>query len=281
MFILQASLRFPIYSIKLEEAYQVGGSYLLPPPSTIIGSFLQSLAMVKSGIFYGKNLNEAISAALSFSNEYIIAATIRALEPIVPATIIVNRWTILEANERRKKEGSVQYKEVKDYAKVRDARIREYLTSMSLKIFLLFHDAILERITSDELKIILFNISRMGDTESLVSVIEEPEIIKAQPYRKDREVVNTLTPTSYVTNFPLEVVYSDMYSFPHYGKYVRSGKEKSVGKPERYILPLRMRKFYESYAYEPTSFEAELAQDVDIVEADGDKILVRSKHDSF
>ncbi|MEM2915168.1 MAG: type I-A CRISPR-associated protein Cas5a [Candidatus Bathyarchaeia archaeon] len=274
MLVLYASLRFPIYSIKLEDAYQVGASHLLPSPSAIIGSFLQSLARTKPGIFYGRNMNEATSDALSFANEYIITATCKALEPVIPASIILNRWKILE--EKGKKMGPISYEGLKDYAKVRDARIREYITSMGLKIFLLFHDVILERITNDELKIALFNINRLGDTESLSSVIEEPKLIKAQPYTKHRELVSTLTPARFITNLPFDVVYSDMYSLPNYGKYVISRKYKDEGKLQRYILPLKPQKFDKFYAYVPSVFEAEPIQGINIIKVDDDKILVAS-----
>lgn len=209
----------PYFSIGYGEAYQYKPSYILPPPSTLLGAFGRALAIHKN-IGWPKNLE--------FLKKIIIDITASALSPAVKTSAILTRVRI-EAEKGMRK----------------DAMVREYISLRNLLcIFLLNIDNLLKELDEGTLIEISKSIDRIGDTESLCSVT----LSKISPVEilKEREVkVNT-----YVRSYLLEKASGDYM-------IIKMPSLESPEKAINMYLPICVDKEKPSL-YIPTCFQATL-----------------------
>lgn len=168
----------PYFSISYGEAYQYKPSYILPPPSTLLGALGRALTIYKN-IGWPKNLE--------ILKKFIIDITASPLSPAVKTSAILTRMRIEKEKGMRK-----------------DAMVREYISLCKLScIFLLNMDNLTKELNVDTLIKISNLIDRIGDTESLCSVTLSK--ISSIKVLKEREIkMNT-----YVRNDLLEKISGD------------------------------------------------------------------------
>jgi CRISPR-associated protein Cas5 subtype I-A len=219
--VLLLELKFsPYFSISYGEAYQYKPSYILPPPSTLLGALGRSLTIYKN-IGYPKNLE--------ILREIIIDITATPLSPAVKVSTLLTRLRIESEKGMRK-----------------DAMVREYISLHKLLcIFLLNMDNLQKKIDENTLLKISNSIDRIGDTESLCSVILS-KITSAIKILKERVVeVNT-----YVRSNLLESASGDYM-------IVKMPSLEGPEKTTNVYLPICVDKEKPSL-YIPTRFQATL-----------------------
>jgi CRISPR-associated protein Cas5a/b/c len=150
-----AELYAPIISIRDPEVYQVAVSIPLPQPSTLIGAIGYSYWKMK----------------LCSGEEQCIQ---RARETIVKArasTTISSKFNVVLSRYRGVLEEKRLPKNIDEILGFRDAMVREYVFLDRLKVLIIpSHIKFI-----DEIKKALLIIERVGDSESLVSILSVKE----------------------------------------------------------------------------------------------------------
>jgi CRISPR-associated protein Cas5 subtype I-A len=167
------------FSIKRAEAFQFSPSYLIPPPSTLLGAFARGLFLFK-GLIAPKNEEQA--------KKIVVTTTVRALTPLARTGVILKRLRTLELRERQEKGKSFKPRS--------DAMVREIVFLPKMEAYYLIDEEEARRVFNENLdlqiKQILYSIDRLGDSESLVSV-QSVHTIKVDAQKTDLEVlVNTV-----------------------------------------------------------------------------------------
>jgi len=224
MRVIEAIVSFPIFSIKLPQAFQVADTYLLPPPSTICGALAYSYAISKRTFF--EHALEKFA-----KNTWCFAIPIT---DIVVSSVILRRIRILDKKDdplikvkasERDKALSKFPKNIQDVVreyfdrtgrktiKIRDVLevlydkgLEDYWFLYNSKLF----DAMYRRYASTaEVYVAAIttigddfipSFSRMGDTESYVSIREMAvikEIKKESIGPKENVVVDSYVPMIY------------------------------------------------------------------------------------
>jgi len=170
MYYLLARLRGPLYSVKRLDVYQVSTSYPFIPPSTLIGALGEGLGILgycepSDCLNYAKKL-------VRKAREVFLSDVKISVSPV----ILKRARGVLE-NESLP--GSFN-----EITKYNDALVREYTYSFNRQVLFGMVDGV------DVVKKALYNIQRLGDTESMVSVedVKEVEVEKC-----DKHEVNVVS----------------------------------------------------------------------------------------
>jgi len=172
-FVILSNVRFPIFSIKAPEAFQVGQALPFPQPSALIGALAYCIA-IKNKVGSKDAIEKAKKIALAAR-----AGGIPEKQFLIPSPIILWRFRILDrAMELPKKgKGLPMWSEIKNAIeannyvtakriieiRTKDALYREYVfTTNILAVWVLStHD-----IEGKD----LYAVQRFGDTESLCTI---------------------------------------------------------------------------------------------------------------
>ncbi|RFA93079.1 type I-A CRISPR-associated protein Cas5a [Pyrobaculum aerophilum] len=138
-------LTFPIYSIKELDVYQVASSMPLPSPSSIVGAV--GAAMGRTGLCKGSECLEAARRAVKIARP--------------AATGYLTKSPVVLRRIRKILEEKQLPSDLGEFVSFSDAMSREYVLTTSLKVLII-----------GELKSeVLYLIDRIGDSESLASVV--------------------------------------------------------------------------------------------------------------
>ncbi|QXJ32139.1 type I-A CRISPR-associated protein Cas5a [Saccharolobus shibatae] len=172
MYYLLVRFRGPLFSVKRLDVYQVASAYPFTPPSTIIGSLSNAM-----GILGYCNVRDCIK----FTRGLVTHAreVFSKNERIIISPVVLKRIRgVLEENSLPE-----NFDEISKYS---DVLIREYTYSFTRQIFFIVKDKV------DEVKKALFNVQRLGDSESLVSVESIKEVEAEKCDKKEVNVVSDI-----------------------------------------------------------------------------------------
>lgn len=222
-------IKLPFFSLRVPEAFQVASSLPVPSPSALVGALAYALAI---------HSNISNEAALNYARKIVLAAraTIPEAQTYTLNPILLWRFRILDRGmERPKKKGikltllqqltaltnEGRYSEAKTLLelKLKDALYREYIFAPEVKVVYL----VKEKVDTEIFKLI----SRLGDTESLCSVIE----VKTHSY----ELVSV---DKVETTFPF--VYTDKVSEIK-GDFMIMKQSNELRELKLFVIPITRR----------------------------------------
>ena len=157
---LVLSIRVPFFSIKLPEAYQVAASYDYLMPSTLFGALCASLCMI-----YGWKEEEC--------KEKLKGTKVRELylkNPQKEWVVRASKFPVILRRVKKVLEIGRLPSSLDEASGFFDARVREYVFTLDER------KAIVLTSRLDEVKEAAWLISRVGDSESLLSVTNVEEI---------------------------------------------------------------------------------------------------------
>ena len=165
-----AKIISPIFSIKNPEAFQVRTALPIPQPSSLVGALAYSLGVK----------NNLGLKAMNYVRKHVLAARVSIESPLVILSpMILRRFRVLdkgfERKEKGKKEPYARYLELLSQGLLNEARkiievelvdalYREYVIAAKLKCIWILDEEFDSQV--------LYLIQRIGDTESLCSVVE-------------------------------------------------------------------------------------------------------------
>ena len=227
MRIIEAIVSFPLFSVRLPEAFQVAESNLLPPPSTICGAFAYSYAnwcgikfeealsrMVKDSWYFAIPLsNITYSSIILRRNRLLDKISVALFKSPKERDKILEKFPqdvraiVISYMQRTRRKG-MYVKEFLDALhtshneyywrwyenKIFDAMYRRYVSSVKMYI---------AGIVNVE-EFFPLNFSRLGDTESYVSIVScsviENDEIGIQELSSGTVETNTYAPLTYRDN---------------------------------------------------------------------------------
>jgi len=231
MLLVKADLKPASYfSIKRAEAYQFFPSYVLPPPSTLLGAFARGLFLLRG---MPAPDNEEVAKRM------IVTATVRAISPLAKTGTLVKRLRTLEPREgEERKEG---------FKPRTDAMVREIVSSPHLEIYYVINEREASKNLGEhfnnEVKRIIYSIERLGDSESLVTVLSVQTMMVNVREPDPEVVVNTILVEDLVEK---EKVSGDYI-------YTIMPDMKDRRKPKGYFIPLVHNKD-RTDVYNPSEF---------------------------
>ncbi|MEM3449542.1 MAG: type I-A CRISPR-associated protein Cas5a [Nitrososphaerota archaeon] len=201
-----------LFSIKRAESYQFASSYLLPPPSTLLGAFARGLFLLR-GMPSPRNEEEA--------KAMIITATIRALTPLTRTGVVLKRMRTLELRDENEEES---------FKPRSDAMVREIVSLPKMEGYYLFNKKkVLESLGQEiesEIKRIFYSIDRLGDSESLVSVTSVVVNSVEAEKTSEKVEVNTVIEKDFTETVSGDYIYTIMPDL------------RDRSKPKGYYIPL-------------------------------------------
>jgi len=261
--VIEAIIKGPIFSIQRPLSYQVGDSLILPQPSTLVGalSFCLSKAELIKAQGYG---NTYLKNLIKIVREGLARVTVKPLTPIISTPVLLSRLRTLEWSIDKIE------KKISRGEKLTNAMIREYVFG-TYSIYFLFTDNELAKKSIKSLPLL----SRIGDTESLSSVVSVDEA-KFVGKRK-KGLVNTYTPCDWVTeiseNFLIARLCEEEY-IEHVLEEMKGEAKTKVKErlklslkffrnfSRNFYLPLTIEKASKEYlVYRPAEFLAKVEED--------------------
>ena len=239
------------FSIKRAESYQYAPSYLLPPPSTLLGAFARGLFLLKRTPA-PRNIQE--------TEAMIITATARALTVLTRTSTILKRMRTLEPREEVEKEA---------FRPRTDAMVREIVSLPRMECYYLLNKDetydVLGGEVETELKRIAYSIDRLGDSESLVSVLSV-DIITVEVKDPPPEVsVKTILEKDLTEEVSGNYIYTIMPDL------------RDRSKPKEYYVPLSTVP-ERTDVYHPSAFSIKPKKNVSMVKAYDVPILFFRDH---
>lgn len=253
-----AKILAPIISIKHPEVFQIAASLPVPQPSTLVGALGYSL-----GAFSGSGLSASDQA-----KNFIAAARARLSNGgAIVNSIVLRRFRILDKGfEKGDFPKAYEYFLQGDFLSFRkiieteltDALYREYVSQAVLKCIWVIREPIDHRIFQI--------IQRLGDTESLVTVLET---WSAECFLEE----STETSTTYPFAMP-----KDNHLIRISGDYVLTKMQDENSEKKLFYIPCRreigIAKDGSKYtAYVPTSLSVKFAKPVRIFRVDSECII--------
>ncbi|MEM3382784.1 MAG: type I-A CRISPR-associated protein Cas5a [Nitrososphaerales archaeon] len=218
----------PYLSIATAESYQYRSSYLLPPPSTLIGALGRSLYH-----FTGKGEGYN-SENLRLLKGFVKDVFVKPLSSTLRIGTLIRRLRTLELNESPEIKRPI------------DAMVREQLFTKDLLLIYLIDFALLPTELSHLMLSLPYSMDRLGDTESLISVmnVEMLNVLNL----KDEVIVDTYVKRDLLQSFN--------------GNYVATAFPSlwEPKKPASYLLPLISRP-QQPGIYDPSTFRATPSKD--------------------
>lgn len=234
----------PYLSVATAESYQYRSSYLLPPPSTLIGALGRSIYH-----FTGKG-DGYNSENLKLLKGFVKDAFIKPVSSIIRIGTLTRRLRTLEL------------KESPEIKRPIDAMVREQLFIKDLLLIYLIDCTSLPSELSHSLLSLPYSIDRLGDTESLISVINV-EMLDAMNLG-DEVIVDTYVNRDLLQSFNGNYVAT---TFPSLWE---------PKKPVLYLLPL-ISKTQQPGIYDPSTFRAILGKDAFALDVSGRCVVVTHK----
>jgi len=226
-----AQVRTPAFSVRQPHVYQVAVSFPLPPPSTLVGFLAFAVAQGGlPGVAGGLMGDEYIEKLSNYVLSYIVRAVATPIKPLARRSVVLSRIRALEESSEK------VARQIERGKRISDAMIREYYHGTLGLIYVLKDD---DYFVDEAIKS-LYLAERIGDTESLVSVVRVEE---AKLERLDREgYVDTYTPLSLIESFD-----GDTFSLIKMQREELAGKVKRTQRDlekysEKYIVPLAEKK---------------------------------------
>jgi len=258
-----AKINAPIFSIKHPEAFQIGAALPVPQPSALVGA-----------LAYCLGVSEGIGVkALEEARRNVVAARAKLAKGCTVVTpVILRRFRVLDKGLEAKAKGEVPAFERACNAlssgdfygfkrtievELTDALYREYLSHALIKCIW-----VLNRPYDSKL---LYLLQRLGDTESLVTVLEawstDCQLIKAD--QTDTEYPFALTP--------------DVLEHVH-GDYTTSKMCDENRKLKMYYIPCKKEisstpSGIKYFTYASAKVEVKLRRPQEIFEIDGENII--------
>lgn len=258
-----AKIKTPIFSIKHPETYQISAALPIPQPSALIGALAYCLGVEKgSGTKILKKVREAVILAR--------AKMIEGVTTVNP--ILLRRFRILDRGLERDKKGgtplflraynALSLGDVETFRKIiegklTDALYREYLSNVLIKCIWVLKK------TFDSS--ILYFLQRLGDTESLITVIDA-WTAKCCAIKLD----------SLSTGYPFVLDFNILKEI--YGSYITLKMCDEERKLKMYCIPCKRDIFETSigtryFAYSPTEAHIKLRSPQTVFIIDEEKIL--------
>ena len=201
--VIEARLRLPIFSIKHPEAFQVRATLPLPQPSTVIGMLAYCLGVIKDvGTTAGEIVRKWVDEGILMAAR---ASLTTSVPPLALSTIVLRRFRVADkAYLYKESETGLKYVEAikeaigrRDFRRVKsiletdltDAFYREYITGYEIKCVWAFSEDV--EFQPEWVRLI----HRLGDTESLCTVLEVKEV---EGEIVEGDVVETIFPTCYM-----------------------------------------------------------------------------------
>ncbi|MQL56598.1 type I-A CRISPR-associated protein Cas5a [Acidianus ambivalens] len=172
MYYLLVRFRGPLFSVKRLDVYQIASAYPFIPPSTIIGSLSNEMGVL--GYCKVKDCVEFTRGLVARAREVFLKSERITISPIVLKRI----RGVLEENSLPE-----NFDEISKYS---DALVREYTYSYSRQVLFIVNDKV------DLVKTSLFNMQRLGDSESLISVEDVREVEVEKCDKKEVNVVSDI-----------------------------------------------------------------------------------------
>lgn len=158
-----SKIKFPFFSLKHIESYQVAVSYPVIFPSTLVGAFGYALSLL--GECKGDECSKAYSNYILKAREFVNESRRTIISSKFP--VILKRFRTLE----HKGNNYNLPEKIDKISKSTDAMVREYVFTPERDfVFIVKNDKEI-----DVVKKALRLIDRLGDSESLVSVIDVRE----------------------------------------------------------------------------------------------------------
>mgnify|MGYP000247527608 CR=1 FL=1 len=261
-------IKFPIFSLKETESFQISSSLPIPQPSSLIGALAYSYAIYK-------NVNS--EEAIKLIRDKVILARARLPKEVMitPNPIMLWRFRILDRGyERPKKKGAkvlmeelIEYLSKREYdrakelieVRLKDALYREYVFTPIIETVW---------ITKRELPLeIFYLINRIGDTESLCNVVKA-EKIKCDAY--SLKEIETLYPFVYDTGL-IEKFTGDYYTI------MKMNDEK--GLLRNFVLPLgrgvrELRKGKRCIIFYPSRIHVEFKKSITVYRVNNEYLFL-------
>ena len=244
-----ATIYFPILSLKQPLAFQVADTNLLPSPSSLRGALAKSLAYFYQNFFNGSDFQSLIEKWLRKIENVVPYVTAKPETMIIKGTVILSRLRTLEQRGRTEprdamRRGITFLQKIKACYIVDEKQAKKELGEDAL----------------EKIKHSLWNMDRVGDTESLISVSEVlgPLSLKLLGTEGD---VNTVT--NYDLAGTLDGPLIDNMDFIM--TYEATGKNKDVKKPKysrTHFLPFSAEKIGKFIVYKPKEYRVRTKRDV-------------------
>lgn len=268
----------PTFSTLDPYVFQYGATTLLPFPSTIAGALIYAYA-VGSRKPFKQALIELVSGTSRRPTLLATTAAVPEDSALVKAELILSRNRFLDTDHMpKRRQGKLLLGKKRIPVKpppsfsyyhyyrlcLFDALHREYVFTPRLLLLVLASD----RARSDIVKRYAQYFSRLGDTESIVTVrlIHSGEV-EIQEIQKGERVgnINTLTAMAWKADQYIVPRMGDFVTMRGMPVYVLERRDDSRYVPQQihsYACPLKVERIRERYQiYRPSRFEAELQID--------------------
>ena len=258
-----AKINAPIFSIKHPEAFQIGATLPVPQPSALVGALAYCLGV-------GKGIGVK---ALEEARRNVVAARAKLAKGCTVVTpVILRRFRVLDKGLEAKTKGEVPAFERACNAlssgdfysfkrtievELTDALYREYLSHASIKCVWVLREPYDSKL--------LYLLQRLGDTESLVTVLEawSADCRSIEVDQTDTEYPFALTPDV------LEHVRGDYTTSKMCDEHRRLKMYYIPCKKEISSTPSGVKYF----TYTSTKIEVKLKRPQKVLEIDGEKII--------
>ncbi len=257
-YVAVVKLKLPFFSVRNLEAFQIGSSLPLPPPSALIGALAYAIA-VKEHL----NSHEALTKTREIVQ--LARALVSSDYPIIPNSILLWRYRVLdklkEFLKMIKELGNSPYLVKREVElKFKDALYREYIHVQELEAIY---------VVNREIESSLFKlISRLGDTESYCSV-EDVGLYKTPMLSKQKVTEAEIShPLKYDTKYIKEIE----------GSYIilKMSDEREHLMP--FILPIRREikhvKEGKVVMYRPTKIRVRFSKPVMMLSFDNKNVVL-------
>lgn len=263
---IYAKIKPPIFSIKSPEAFQVGSSLPLPQPSSLVGALAYVLAITE---------NLSSEEALKKARDVVLATGAYAEKLIIPSTVILRRFRILDRGFEKPKKREVKLTEVeklalllesKDYYSAKmhlektltDALYREYMFSETITCLWVLR----EKVEAERLRLIV----RLGDTESYVNVVNSWE-----------DKCDIVEKNIVETKYPIPMVKEEIESVQ--GRYIIAKMCDKFRRLKWFIIPLtreirETRRGIKYLVYKPTVVHVKFKKKVPVATTFLDEIPI-------
>lgn len=180
--VVAVRMRLPLFSVAQPEAFQVLVALPIPQPATLIGALAYAVGVYKGkgAKAYQELLELATRGELLAARARIADASRSGASVLAPSSVVLRRFRVVDKAHETKRKGEkkpisvlYEYLAAGDYASAKrllevtltDALYREYVMGHELLAVWVFQRPIVEEEA-------FWYISRLGDTESLCTVVE-------------------------------------------------------------------------------------------------------------
>ena len=258
-----AKISTPIFSIKHPEVFQIAASLPIPQPSTLTGALAYCI---------GVHSRMGLKAKDEVERMLVLARAKILNEVAVVTPIMLRRFRVLDKGFETKRKGEIPaYKRACDalssgdfdyYRRVievelTDALYREYVTAATIKCVWILREPLDHKL--------LYLLQRLGDTESLVTVMEA--------WSADCSVKEV---DSLRTEYPMVLDPDALTSIGGDYTVVKMCDEHRILRT--FCIPCKKDVLstpdgVKYFAYVPTSIEAEFKKPVEVFTVDGEDLL--------